>query len=152
MRIQQNVQPTLTRSLNTGAPKAQIQTEEPQGPQEQVNLSKDPQGPQPGKPWGKILVRTAVSAGFGALMGAGMAGGGVGGFIAGGLGGSVLGLKVLGPAGNGKGADGLLYAGAGLVLGGVAGAWAGAAGLPHGALIAGATFGLVTLGSALARN
>ena len=147
MKIQQTL-PTVTQKFAPKGPLPQIQAQQPPDPQEKVNLSGDPQPP---KPWGKILVRTAVTSGFGALLGAGMATGGVGGFIAGALAGSSLGLTTIGRLGNGKGADGLLYAGAGLVLGGVAGALAGTAGVPHGALVGAATFGLLTLGRAVAQ-
>ena len=149
MKIQQSVPNLQTPRLISGGQQPQIQSQQPPDPQEQVNLSKDPQPPQ--KPWGRILAKTAISGGFGALLGAGMATGGVGGFISGALAGSALGLSTIGPMGNGKGADGLLYAGAGLVVGGVAGALAGAAGLPHGALIGGSTFGLLTLSRAVAQ-
>lgn len=146
MKIQQSL-PNLTQNLPQRGNQPQIQAQQPPDPQEKVNLSGDPRPP---KSYGKILLKTAVSGGLGALLGAGMATGGVGGFIAGALAGSALGLSTIGPMGNGKGADGLVYVGAGLVIGGVAGALAGAAGLPHGALIGGATFGLLTLGKALA--
>lgn len=146
MRIQQNLQPiNLRRGFKP-------QAERPNEPQEQVHLSKDPGGPRAPKPWGKILLKTAISTGFGALMGAGMAGGGIGSFIVGGIAGSSLGMSVIGPMGNGKGADGLLYAGAGLVLGGIGGALVGYSGLPHGAAIGAATFGLVALGKALTKD
>ena len=147
MKIQQSL-PNVSKPLQTRGPQPQVQEQQSPDPQEKVNFSGDPQPP---KPWGKILVKTAVSGGLGALLGAGMATGGVGGFISGALAGSALGLSTIAPMGNGKGAEGLVYVGAGLVIGGVAGALTGAAGLPHGALIGGLTFGALTLGKAVAQ-
>lgn len=120
-----------------------------QVPKESVELSTTESATP--RPWGKILAGTALSGGIGTLLGAGMASGGVGGFISGVLAGSALGVSTIGPMGNGKGAEGLLYAGSGLLVGGIAGGLAGAAGLPHGALVGGATFGLLTLGKSLTR-
>lgn len=136
-----------------------IRTQEPRGPQtpqtpaqpptpeEQFVPSGDPQPPS--RNWGKIVVKTAVATGMGALFGAGMAAGGPGGLISGLVGGGLLGATAIGPMGNGKGAEGLIYPVAGLAAGATAGAVAGLMGLPHGALIGGAAFGLLSVARGL---
>lgn len=150
MNIQQSGSTLPSQLVFRGSkPQVQAKPSPVQGPQESVEFSTT--GTSSPKPWGKILAKTALSGGVGVLLGAGMATGGVGGFISGLLAGSVLGVTTIGPMGNGKGADGLVYAGAGLLAGGVAGALAGAAGVPHGALVGGAAFGLLTLGKAVAQ-
>ena len=90
---------------------------------------------------GKALLKGAIYAGAGALLGAGMSQGGVAGSVCGILAGATVGAVTIAPMGNGKGADGLLYAAAGLVGGGLAGAVAGAFGVPHAALALGVGLG-----------
>lgn len=113
----------------------------------------DPQPPQesfqPSRPYGEALVKGAVYGGVGALLGAGMAQGGVGGFVCGALAGATVGGMTIARLGDGKGAEGLVYAAAGLAGGAIAGGVAGALGVPHGALIGGASLGLLKAGSVL---
>ena len=114
----------------------------------------DPQQPkesfEPSRPYAEALVKGALYGGVGSLLGAGMAQGGVGGFVCGALAGATVGGMTVARMGDGKGAEGLVYAAAGLAGGAIAGGVAGALGVPHGALIGGATLGLLKAGRVLA--
>lgn len=90
---------------------------------------------------GKALLKGAIFAGAGALLGAGMESGGVGGFVCGALAGATAGGVTIAPMGNGKGAEGLVYAAAGLAGGAIAGATAGAFGIPHASIALALTLG-----------
>jgi len=142
MKIQSNSPSFAVRNLP-------INTRENQPPQDKVDLkNSDPQ--PPGKPWGKALIGGAVYAGGGALLGAGMAQGGAGGLVCGALAGATVGAMTIARLGDGKGADGLVYAAAGLAAGAIAGGILGVTGLSNGALITGATMGILKAGRVLA--
>lgn len=104
---------------------------------------------QDGPNIGKAAVKGVAYGAVGTILGAGMSQGGIGGAVCGVLAGATLGMVTIGPMGDGKGADGLLYCAAGLIGGAIAGGTMGAMGLANGALIGGVTLGGIQAGRAL---
>ena len=95
------------------------------------------------------VAKTSAGVGIGTAIGYGLgtaaAMGGFGGATVGTITGLATGMMILGPSGNGKGADGLVYPLAGAVIGGIGGAVLGAFGGDHMALVGAAAGGLAML-------
>lgn len=93
----------------------------------------------------KVVVGTGIAAAIGYGLGSAASGGGLGGGTVGMLTGAASGMFIASPMGDGKGADGLIYPVAGVVVGGIGGAVLGAFGGGHMPWVGAAAGGLAAL-------